>query len=252
MVAAALALARIERPGLAPLPVLDPFHVIGSFVKVLSQRRAALQRKFKTDRSRKRRDAVPLMRSLAKTIDKLRWSRIERCAETAEKMESLFALSQELEEAYFIVDGLRRVFDCRSRESADRAYAAWRRELVKAKKRSFDSKAKHLDGQWHDVRAVFEVFERSDALHEHLISYGTNPVESLNERAKEVWEGARNSSLKLIELRLIAGQGYIAKSLALSAPTLVRRKRKKPEAHPRKVRAERRRKKRLGEAAAPA
>src|SRR3546814_10931971 len=78
------------------------------------------------------------------------------------------------------------------------------------------------------------------------MSFGTNPVESLNESAKEIWQGARNSSIDLIELRLIAGQGYIAKSLALSEPTLIRRRRKYAEQHPRQRRAKRRREKRLG------
>src|SRR3546814_946021 len=54
------------------------------------------------------------------------------------------------------------------------------------------------------------------------------------------------SSIDLIELRLIAGQGYIAKSLALSEPTLIRRRRKYAEQHPRQRRAKRRREKRLG------
>src|SRR3546814_19372514 len=92
----------------------------------------------------------------------------------------------------------------------------------------------------------------SDQRHDHHMSFGTNPVESLNERAKEIWQGARNSSIDLIELRLIAGQGYIAKSLALSEPTLIRRRRKYAEQHPRQRRAKRRREKRLGSAAAPA
>src|SRR3546814_10912522 len=125
----------------------------------------------------------------------------------------LFALSPELEEGFSIVDGLRRVFDCRIPVAADRAYAAWRRELAQAKARADATKAKELHDKWDEVRLIFAVFERSDALHDHLMSFGTNPVESLNERAKEIWQGARNSSIDLIELRLIAGQGYIAKSL---------------------------------------
>lgn len=246
LVAEALERARGERPELAPTPVLDPFHLIGSFVGVLAERRIALQQRWKNDRSKKRREAAELMKNMARVIVKMRWSRIERCEETREKMETLFALSQELEESYFIVDGLRQVFDCRSRETADRAYAAWRRELAKVKTRSFDKKANSFDDKWEKVRRIFEVCERSDAIYDHLLSYGTNPVESLNKRAKEVWTGARNSNLRLIELRLIAGQGYKAKALALSEPTLVRRKRKHQELHPRKVRAARRRNKRLG------
>ncbi len=252
MVAKALEGAQAVHPTLNPTPVLDPFHLIGNFVKVLRQRRVAIYKKWEKDRSKKRREARPLLKSLAKTIEKVRWSRIELDDETKKKMQYIFELSPELEEAYFIVDGLRRVFDCRSPEMADRAYAAWRLELAKAKKKSFETKAKDLDDQWDEVRRIFEVFARSDVLHEHLVSFGTNPVESLNKRAKEVWGSARNSSIELIELRLIAGQGYIAKSLVVSAPTRVRRQRKNPEKHPRQLRAERKKKKRLGSDAAAA
>src|SRR3546814_15459544 len=134
----------------------------------------------------------------------------------------LFALSPELEEGFSIVDGLRRVFDCRSPEAADRAYAAWRRELAQAKTRAYATKAKELHDKWDEVRQIFAVFERSDALHDHLMSFGTNPVESLHERDKEIWQGASNSSIEPKQLRLIAHQGSIAHSPALTAPTLGR------------------------------
>ena len=252
MVAAAVERVQAERPELNPVPVFDIFHILGSFVKVLNRRRIAVQGQWKDHRTKTRREAANLLRQMNRTLVKTRWSVIELDADRKAKMEYLFELSQELEEGFFIVDGLRRLFDCRSLEAADRAYAAWRRELAKVETRAYATKAAELHKKWEHVRRIFEVFEKSDALHDHLMSFGTNPVESLNERVKEVWEGARNSSIELIALRLIADQGYIAKSMALSEPTLVRRKRKFADLHPRRRRAQRRRQKRLGSAAAPA
>lgn len=99
IVKAAVERVRAAHPAFAPLPVIDPFHVVARFVKVLSQRRIVWSRKLKKRKSKEAQEAARLMTQLARVIEKMRWSRVELCPDTREKMEFIFEVCPDLKEA---------------------------------------------------------------------------------------------------------------------------------------------------------
>src|SRR3546814_839092 len=217
IVADALKLAQADCPELTPRLVIDRFHILDLFADAFNDFRVEVWKgeernvdgKKRKRISKERKDWIMDIKRAAKGLRWMRWSTLEKKPQSMGYVQKAFKAAPVLEVGYWLLEELRRVFDCRNLAAAEAHYAAWKQKLEASGLTCFESNANNLEDEWETVRSYFEVLEILDARHpKRRLTVGTNHCENFNKEAKAAWRLGRRASIDLIWQRLLARCGY--------------------------------------------
>jgi hypothetical protein len=217
-------MAQARCPGLDPYFVIDRFHIQKAFADAFNEFRIETHQSLARDRfgrkrkriSKERRRQIDAIRRAAKALCTTRWSTLEQKPRSKALVEAAFKASADLKAAFWLLEELRQIFDCRTLSQAEARYAAWKEKLKASGLDCFESAANNLAAEWEAVKTYFVVLEILDACYPKLrCKVGTNHAEAFNKDAKAVWRDARRSSIARLEQRLIARKGYLVQARRL-------------------------------------
>ncbi|WP_340117887.1 transposase [Pelagibius sp. 7325] len=222
--AMAVKMAQARCPGLDPYFVIDRFHIQKAFADAFNEFRIETHQSLARDRfgrkrkrlSKERLKKIKAIKRAAKALCTTRWSTLEMKPRSKALVKAAFEASADLEAAFWLLEELRQIFDCRTLAEAEARYAAWKEKLKASGLDCFDAPANNLEREWDAVKTYFVVLEILDACYPGLrCKVGTNHAENFNKEAKAVWRDARRSSIARLEQRLIARRGYLVQARSL-------------------------------------
>jgi hypothetical protein len=183
--------------------VLDRHHVQTNALKPLEAARNKIVAELSKDDPEQKK-LLDLLAEARYDLEEAPAFAVEEDPQRRRRLARVFKNFEQLKPLYEAFTGLRRIYDCPGRDSAEIAYRAWWKGLARGVKQRYRNFRSYIKKREEMFFAYFEVKEETFRLYGMAYSLTSGFTEAMNDEFKSRRKLARASSLEILGARVLS------------------------------------------------